>query len=305
MPRQWWIHHSSAEGNEGLQAVAMAVAAASSIGLQLSPWQTVKPLLEKESMKTSRLGADADRTAISGVPLFTMAINCTLWLTFGVLWADIEVVLTSLTGTLLGWLYTLLFLQKCLRPSTGSQPPKDGLAEYWYGALGCAVCLFWLLWCYCAVAPHEYATAHVGTLCLLSQVALYASPLTAALTWDAELQRIRALPERIPRGQAWWTVLSAFLWFLYGACVNDWFVIVPNALGTALGAVELYLIRRDSLARPKVQPLSFGQHLARMAPSGYEQLPAQDSELEDGDSESVCGESGAAELSIDIANARL
>jgi hypothetical protein len=67
-PRQWWIHHSSAEerpiqsaaricfratsefcnraaqGNEALKAVMMAVAAASSIGLQLSPWKTVKLL---------------------------------------------------------------------------------------------------------------------------------------------------------------------------------------------------------------------------------------------------------------------
>ena len=110
----------------------------------------------------------------------------------------------------LGWLYTGLFLRKCLRPSSGQQPPKAGLAEYWYasailpvgpnrlrrwlctvmgtfdrlkyflpaivptstrltplarthartcieddrtlerryGALGCVVCTFWLLWCY-------------------------------------------------------------------------------------------------------------------------------------------------------------
>jgi hypothetical protein len=39
----------------------------------------------------------------------------------------------------------------------------------------------------------------------------------------------------------------------YGAVVSDWFVIVPNVLGTALGALELYLIRRDSLAMPKVR----------------------------------------------------
>jgi hypothetical protein len=35
--------------------------------------------------------------------------------------------------------------------------------------------------------------------------------------------------------------------------VSDWFVIVPNVLGTALGALELYLIRRGSLAMPKVR----------------------------------------------------
>jgi hypothetical protein len=34
----------AAQGNEALKAVMMAVAAASSIGLQLSPWKTVKLL---------------------------------------------------------------------------------------------------------------------------------------------------------------------------------------------------------------------------------------------------------------------
>ncbi|XP_065201928.1 sugar transporter SWEET1-like [Planococcus citri] len=78
--------------------------------------------------------------------------------------------------------------------------------------------------------------SRIGFLCCLVGVSFCAAPLSNVIhvikTKDAE---------SLPVPMITMTAIVTFLWYLYGVCLNDTFIMYPNLIGFSLSAFQLML----------------------------------------------------------------
>ncbi|GLT83790.1 hypothetical protein SLE2022_020610 [Rubroshorea leprosula] len=79
-------------------------------------------------------------------------------------------------------------------------------------------------------------TMFVGILCIIFNVAMYASPLTV-MTLVIKTKSVKYMP--FPLSLA--NLLNGIIWVIYAVLKFDLYILIPNALGTLSGMVQIIL----------------------------------------------------------------
>nr|CAD7444026.1 unnamed protein product [Timema bartmani] len=164
-----------------------------------------------------------------------LVTRCSLWLRYGFFIRDNSLILVNTFGASLQLAYVITYYLYCVK--------KSLVCRQMFTA--CTVLVVTL-------AYSEYETDllvakyRVGLLCCFVTIIFFAAPLTML----AHVIRVKSA-ETLPFSLILATFVVSAQWFLYGFLLNDFFIQVPNALGTALSAFQLSLFviyRSDSSA---------------------------------------------------------
>nr|CAD7592944.1 unnamed protein product [Timema genevievae] len=169
----------------------------------------------------------------SGLSFVSAFLSCSLWLRYGFFIRDNSLILVNTFGASLQLAYVITYYLYCVK--------KSLVCRQMFTA--CTVLVVTL-------AYSEYETDllvakyRVGLLCCLVTIIFFAAPLTML----AHVIRVKSA-ETLPFSLILATFVVSAQWFLYGFLLNDFFIQVPNALGTALSGFQLSLFviyRSDS-----------------------------------------------------------
>ncbi|KAL4588395.1 hypothetical protein LXL04_001279 [Taraxacum kok-saghyz] len=179
-------------------------------------------------------GKNADN--YNGTPYIATFLSCSLWILYGVLDPDdgLLIVTVNSAGVGMQTLYlALLFIY--------SSPEKR--VKY-FGFVVLDVVCFGLVVAFTLVAFHgESRRTFTGVICATFTTMMYAAPL-AALRTTIKTKSVEYMPILL--------VFSLFVngcvWLTFALLVTDVFVLVPNAIGILLGAIQfcVYLMFRNS-----------------------------------------------------------
>nr|CAD7395639.1 unnamed protein product [Timema cristinae] len=154
--------------------------------------------------------------------------GCSLWLRYGFFIRDNSIILVNTFGASLQLAYVITYYLYCVK--------KSLVCRQMFTA--------------CTVLVYEtdliVAKHRVGLLCCFVTIIFFAAPLTML----AHVIRVKSA-ETLPFSLILATFVVSAQWFLYGYLLNDFFIQVPNALGTALSGFQLSLFviyRSDSSA---------------------------------------------------------
>nr|CAD7401341.1 unnamed protein product [Timema poppensis] len=171
----------------------------------------------------------------SGLSFVSAFLSCSLWLRYGFFIRDNSIILVNTFGASLQLAYVITYYLYCVK--------KSLVCRQMFAA--CTVLVVTL-------AYSEYETDllvakhRVGLLCCLVTIIFFAAPLTML----AHVIRVKSA-ETLPFSLILATFVVSAQWFLYGFLLDDFFIQVPNALGTALSGFQLSLFviyRSDSSA---------------------------------------------------------
>jgi len=162
----------------------------------------------------------------SGLPFIAGALNCSVWLKYGLLINDTPMTYVNTIGTTLLTSYAFFFYVY--------SPYKTSVLRQIIFAIG-----FFLTLCFYvdrmdeALGHARYVLGLVGSSLAVS---FYGSPL-ASLAHVIRSRSSDVLPFPI--------ILSSFVvsgqWWLYGIILNDNFVKIPNCMGWVLASFQLLL----------------------------------------------------------------
>ncbi|GKV36448.1 hypothetical protein SLEP1_g44580 [Rubroshorea leprosula] len=76
----------------------------------------------------------------------------------------------------------------------------------------------------------------VGILCIIFSVAMYASPLTV-MTLVIKTKSVKYMPFSLSLAN----LLNGIIWVIYAVLKFDLYILIPNALGTLSGMVQIIL----------------------------------------------------------------
>ena len=165
------------------------------------------------------------------LPYSTLAVNCMMWTTYGLLQNEASIWLPNVVGLLLALYYVTSFA----RYAPERSPTLPGsLKQHVNGliAVGGATML--------ATATHFLSAKMIGLAAVCFCITLFASPLAAMKTVIQE-QSAESIP--LPFTMA--SVINCFLWSVTGILkLHDLNIIIPNVLGLAFGLLQMSLILR-------------------------------------------------------------
>ncbi|KAI3715553.1 hypothetical protein L6452_22539 [Arctium lappa] len=186
----------------------------------------------------------------NGTPYVATLLSCSLWILYGLLDPDdgLLIVTVNAAGVTMQGLYlALLFFYSS----------KEKRVTY-FGFVVLDVVCFGVVVAFTLVAFEEGSRrTFTGVLCATFTTMMYAAPL-AALKTTIKTKSVEYMPVLL--------VFSLFLngcvWFAFALLVTDIFVVVPNALGILLGAIQfcVYLMYRNSppsASEPELEKGSF------------------------------------------------
>ncbi|EWM28333.1 MtN3-like protein [Nannochloropsis gaditana] len=167
------------------------------------------------AIKRSR--STGDRSPLLFVAIWT---NACLWMFYGVFIEAIHpIATTNFTGFLSGSYFLLTFY------AYASPVAKTRFAQYFVLAL--SFVLSTATYCFFFPSPDTSRTqAHLGALCTLVTIAVYAAPLSTVL----RALRLRS-PKPISLFFALVGTLNSVLWGAYGILTADAWVYIPSVLG--------------------------------------------------------------------------
>lgn len=175
----------------------------------------------------------------SGLPFVAGAMNCAVWLKYGILIQDTAMTLVNMTGTVLLSGYTICYYLHA--------PKKLVIQKQMTFAVGFFFTLLYYLNQMSDEMEHSrYVLGLVGSSLA---VGFFASPL-ASLSHVLKTRSTEVLPFPL--------IVSSFLvsgqWWLYGIILDDNFVKVPNLLGWCLASFQLLLFVWFPSASTKILP---------------------------------------------------
>ncbi|KAG2501967.1 hypothetical protein HYH03_000463 [Edaphochlamys debaryana] len=190
------------------------------------------------------------------LPLVAIIANCTGWLLYGCINADVYVICANEPGLLLGVFMTV----SCY----GFADPRA--RDFMLKALmfftvvlssvGIVIALF--------IEDDEKASKLAGYTAVFILLCYYSAPLSTM----AEVLRTRS------SASLFWPIsimntINGLLWVAYGTAVHDAFIAVPNAIGAAFGVIQIILINVYPAKKPPPPPagdveplLAEGAHVA-------------------------------------------
>ncbi|KAK7110212.1 sugar transporter SWEET1-like [Littorina saxatilis] len=192
-----------------------AAASASSILCQLVGLQICVQIVRKG-------GTDL----VSPVPFIAFFISACLWMKYGLLQNNSNLVLTNAAGAFLQLLYIFIFYSYTVKKSHFHRIIFFGM-----------VILFMpLVYLRFARPDMNVGIFHLGVFCCAMSICCYISPMASV----RDICRTKSTET-----MSFWLVLfnfvSAFCWVAYGTLLNDPFVATPNFVGLLFGIIQISL----------------------------------------------------------------
>ncbi|KAL8560390.1 hypothetical protein ACOMHN_006121 [Nucella lapillus] len=208
-----------------LEDVLGLAASAASILCQLVGLQICMKIVQKG-------GTDL----ISPVPFISFFLNAALWVKYGLLQNNSNLVLTNSVGAVLQMIYTFIFYVYTSRKS------------HMHRLLVVAALILFSPLLYLQYLGQDLGAASysLGMVCCCLTVATYMSPL-ASLKDVCRSKSVESMSFLL----VMFNFVAAVCWFSYGTMLNDAFVALPNLLGLMFGFLQLFLFCIYPSSRPK------------------------------------------------------
>lgn len=205
-----------------------------SIALLAAPLPTIQSVKQQQSVG-----------ALPLLPYSSMAVNCALWGSYGVLQQQIGLMVPNLLGLSLAFYYMTSFLK--IVKTNDKNDAKAQRVNAKPQLVVVATVLLTALWA--IISPHyirmpSINPAIMGRAAVTGCMIMYASPL-ATLRTVLQTKSAGSIP--LPFTLA--SVANCFLWSVTGIFqLQDFNIVVPNVTGLALGLVQvvLKLVYRNS-----------------------------------------------------------
>jgi len=114
--------------------------------------------------------------------------------------------------------------------------------------IGLALIAAWLM----AVSRGWLTLESVGLSAMSGSVVMYAMPLVSLVRALKQAANV----EGISLHMAVITLLVSSSWVAYGSCINDHYVLIPNALGVGVSTCQLVLWRAQKSRRRSIESSS-------------------------------------------------
>ncbi|XP_076461910.1 sugar transporter SWEET1-like [Babylonia areolata] len=163
---------------------------------------------------------------MSPVPFITFFVSACLWLKYGLLQKNSNLVMTNCASALLQLLYIFVFYAYTVKKS-----------HFHRLLLVASIILFSpLLYLHFVQRDVSKGAYHLGLMCCCLSVCCYASPMATV----RDVCRTKSV-ESISFLLVLSNFASAVCWCWYGVLLHDSFVMMPNGLGVLFGFVQLTL----------------------------------------------------------------
>ncbi|EFJ31997.1 hypothetical protein SELMODRAFT_408391 [Selaginella moellendorffii] len=188
-----------------------------------------------------RIHKEKSTRDFSWLPYSVTLLNCLLWTWYGLPWVQINipVITINISGAILQLTYVLIYL----RYTTAKKKMKI-VASLIIVPLFVAVILLVTVF---AMTQKSQRKLFVGILCVIFTTGMNVAPLSVMRM----VIRTRSV-EFMPFYLSLFVFINGCAWLAYGLLTSDVFVLIPNALGAFLGAMQLILYAIYSHATPKV-----------------------------------------------------
>lgn len=163
---------------------------------------------------------------MSPVPFITFFVSGCLWVKYGLIQNNSNLVLTNIAGSVLQLMYIGVFYIYTVKKSQFHRLLTVSLF----------VLFTPLLYLHYFQTNVSLATRHLGLVCCCLSVCCYASPFAS----------VREVFHTKSTGSMsfmliFFNFVSAACWFFYGVMLDDSFLAIPNILGMVLGLMQLAL----------------------------------------------------------------
>ncbi|CAM6017058.1 unnamed protein product [Sphagnum balticum] len=205
----------------------------------------------------------------SGTPYVTTLLNCFLWVFYGSSAVTNTTLIISINGA--GLALEAVYISIHLLYGTAESRKKVGGATFMVTVAFAimAICVMWKV-------ALENRTLVVGSICVVVNILMYASPLTAM----RNVIKTKSVVS-MPIGLSIASFFNGLIWTAYGGIKGDKFILIPNGLGLlfCIGQFVLYGCYYSSNADGRAQPSS------RRRPSdesgGFDAMPSAEQRLGD------------------------
>ncbi|XP_063729379.1 sugar transporter SWEET1-like [Symsagittifera roscoffensis] len=177
-------------------------------------------------------------------PFVAFFTNCMLWSEYGLLKLDKAVIIVNMTGCVLEGLYILIYF-RCTKN-------QAMVLQQLFGSF----CVIFpsLVYAKFVAASLRSALSVLGAICVIASVVNFGSPL-------ADIKRVLQTKSSESMSLLWCLIaaITAFQWTMYGYLKDDINLIIPNAIGVGLGAIQLSLIYKykPKLLTSKISDITF------------------------------------------------
>lgn len=200
-----------------------------STGLFLSPIPTFARICKERSTKDFK-----------GLPYVVTLTNCLLWVWYGLPWVktNIPVITINALGSALQLTYVSIYL--IFAPWNKRARTVPFLVAI-LAMVGTVVAIT-----LCAFHTAESRKIFVGVLCVVFTTGMNVAPLSIM-----RLVIATGSVEFMPFYLSLFVFANGAAWFIYGLLTSDIFIIIPNGLGTLLGATQLILYAIYRRVKPR------------------------------------------------------
>ncbi|KAK1301625.1 Bidirectional sugar transporter SWEET7b [Acorus calamus] len=173
----------------------------------------------------------------SAIPYLATLQNCMLWLLYGMPFVHPHSVLV-LTINGAGLVFEAVYLTIYFVYANGKQRKKPALILLVEIVFVAAVAVLVLTLTQNYEGDHKYniRSLIVGILCVIFGTCMYASPLSV-MKMVIQTKSVKYMP--LPLSLAGF--LNGICWTAYALIKFDIFIVIPNAMGTLFGVVQLIL----------------------------------------------------------------
>eukprot|EP00923_Selenidium_pygospionis_P003373 GHVN01005363.1.p1 GENE.GHVN01005363.1~~GHVN01005363.1.p1 ORF type:complete len:823 (-),score=223.99 GHVN01005363.1:651-3119(-) len=190
----------------------------SSFLLQLSPMTTVLRIAKHRCTGT-----------VDSLPFFMVLYCAVLWLVYGILRADIVILLPAVTGLFFGLFYVTTYHTNC-----GQFGPQRRMLEFYFQLLVVTIPALVIGVAICGTAR---SIGVVGIIAAVCNVVSCASPLATVQTVLKE-----KCTASMPAPLSISNFINNVLWLAYGCLVTDTVVVLPAGLGVVISSLQLTIL---------------------------------------------------------------
>nr|CAD1834796.1 unnamed protein product [Ananas comosus var. bracteatus] len=187
--------------------------------LFLSPIPTYKRIIRNKSTEQ-----------FSGLPYVYSLLNCLICMWYGLPCVSYGVILVATVNSI-GAAFQLVYVSLFIIYADTTRKVKM------CGLLIFVVCVFALI-IYISLELLDHATRQifVGYLSIISLISMFASPLSI-INLVIKTKSVEFMPFYLSLA----TFLMSVSFFAYGMLLHDFFIYIPNGIGTVLGVAQLLL----------------------------------------------------------------
>jgi solute carrier family 50 protein (sugar transporter) len=182
-------------------------------------------------LERKRLGELGD---FNPLPYPVILANCASWIAYSLYIDDYFLFFANAPGMLVGVYFTMVGYG--LSPYGGKT--RDAIERWTVGLVGALLALTLYVGLVAKKESDGHKQTTIGLFCNAVLLVYYASPLTT----------IKEVLEKRDASSLYWpiscaNIVNGMSWATYGLALNDWLLFAPNAVGAALGASQMALIR--------------------------------------------------------------